>query len=159
MTVRKALNLSQCRFLGDTLKMENFEKLFQESPRQFLQYLVHAFRINVPFHTVNVAHHLNRTGHFPTLSLDEARSEITSGRGGPCILTSPFMEDLLVSMGFRAQLIRAFNVSKKSSQSSFHCSPFVGDVETKGDLFHMDVGTSQPLWGLTEITNLVLRPD
>ena len=65
------------------------------------------------------------------------------------------MEDFLVSMGFRAHLSRAFNVARTSSRNTFHCSPFVSDVETKGDLFHLDVGTSRPLLGLTEITSLV----
>ena len=59
---RKALTLAQCRFLGDHLKMEGFERLLAESPLLFLQSLVRNFRFNIPFNVMHIPATMRRTG-------------------------------------------------------------------------------------------------
>ena len=59
---RKSLNLTQSRFLGDLLKMEKFEESLVNSPLDFLKDLVKNYRLNVPFHTVDVPAHVKKTG-------------------------------------------------------------------------------------------------
>ena len=62
---RKPLTLTQCRFLGDVLKMEKFEESLANSPLDFLKDLVKNYRLNVPFHTVDITAHLKRNDKVP----------------------------------------------------------------------------------------------
>ena len=62
---RKSLTLTQSRFLGDVLKMERFEESLVNSPLDFLKDLVKNYRLNVPFHTVDVTAHVKRNGKVP----------------------------------------------------------------------------------------------
>ena len=58
---RKPLTLAQSRFLGDQLKLQDFEYLLTHSPLRFLQDFVCGFKLNIPFSTVHLASHLQQT--------------------------------------------------------------------------------------------------
>ena len=92
---KKSLSVTQCRFLGERLKLEvDFERLLQESPLRFLREVVRGFRLHIPFNTVHVGSHLKRHGKVSSLPLSEALSEVYSGRGGSCLINAPFLQGL-----------------------------------------------------------------
>ena len=78
-----------------------------------------------------------------------------SGRGGSCLLNAPFFEDLLLSLGFRAHLVYAFNAARSLRRVSPHLAVIARDVEAEGDAFYADAGTPAPCFGVTDIADLL----
>ena len=68
---RKPLTLAQSRFLGDQLKLQDFEYLLTHSPLRFLQDLVRGFKLNIPFNTTHIASCLKQTGKVGLIALGE----------------------------------------------------------------------------------------
>ena len=59
---KRTLTVAQSRFLGDRLQLDGLEKKVKESPIQFLQEFVHAFKQNIPYNTAFITRSFVRHG-------------------------------------------------------------------------------------------------
>ena len=70
-------------------------------------------------------------------------------------MISPVVEHLLRSLGFSAHLIQGFNVARSVHRNSLHLAVVVRHVETQGDAFLLDLGSTLPILKPIDITRLL----
>ena len=69
-------------------------------------------------------------------------------------MIAPVVEHLLRSLGFSAHLIQGFNVARSLHRNSLHLAVVVRHVQTQGDAFLLDLGSTLPILQPIDITRL-----
>jgi len=148
---KRKLTLEQARFLGDQLRLVDFEYTLANEPLKFVKNLTRNFRLYIPFNLITIPSRYHQDKRVPVHSPQFQKQEVYQGRGGSCLINNPFMVDFLRSLDFSSRHLQGCIVKPSLQRDIFHAGVLVTDFETKGDAYHLDVGTFIPMMRVTKV--------
>ena len=128
------LNLDEAIHFLSSINIKYNEQKKQNDPLGFLNEIIHAFHLNVPFQSITLMSKPTHLRDKPTL--EEIKEDVISKRGGLCYTLNSFMKYLLEALGYKAYHIACHIVRENDH--------ILTVVEIQTVKYLVDVGVGYP---------------
>ena len=125
-------------FLSTVLGVQYQEEKKQNDPLGFLNEIIHAFHLNVPFQSITLMSKPTHLRNKPTL--EEIKEDVMSKRGGLCYTLNSFMKYLLEALGYKAYHVTS-HINAPNAPDTSHLATV---VEIQTIKYLVDVGIGYP---------------
>ncbi|XP_072035724.1 uncharacterized protein [Amphiura filiformis] len=129
------------RFLTDVLKIDSIPGKLINDKAALLDEIINLYQQKIPYHSIIVISRRDQDQRISTM--DDIKAQILSTQGGLCYDHNVFMKHLLEALGFEASF-NACDVGLDGVQD--HVSVLVKSLVKPGDMYYVDVGSSNPFF-------------
>ncbi|XP_072036923.1 uncharacterized protein [Amphiura filiformis] len=129
------------RFLTDVLKIDSIQGKLTNNKAALLNEIINIYQQNIPFQSLTVISRRDEDQHLSTI--DDIKDQILSTQGGLCYDHNIFMKHLLEALGFEVSF-NACDIGLAGLQD--HVSVLVKNLVKPGDMYYIDVGSSNPFF-------------